>query len=204
MRRMRIIILIFTLMLASVVSEVKASKKQNIVFPINKSISLSEDINNNKKFQESLYAIETEKIIDPLILPISPTLEIEKQKLISKGFKSDYLEIYKNAANRFGLDWQILTAIHKVETGQRGDTFIKSFKGATGPMQFLPSTFKAYAIDGDNDGILNINDIDDAIFTAANYLSKNNEKGGINYAIYRYNHSQSYVNKVKSLASLLY
>jgi len=133
----------------------------------------------------------------------------EKQQQISSknkpektSFKGDFHEIYKQAAGKYGLDWHILAAIHKIETGQSGDTLRKSNCGATGPMQFIPSTFKAYAVDGNGDGVKDIGSVYDSIFTAANYLSANIADGGnIDFAIYRYNHSTKYVNEVKFLAS---
>ncbi len=50
-----------------------------------------------------------------------------------------------------------------------GDT---TYDRAIGPMQFLPATWKANAVDADRDGVANPNDIDDAALTAAAYLCK--------------------------------
>lgn len=48
-----------------------------------------------------------------------------------------------------------------------------SWAGAFGNFQFMPTTYKAYAIDGNNDGYKNITkDIVDAMHSAANYLNK--------------------------------
>lgn len=48
-----------------------------------------------------------------------------------------------------------------------------SWAGAFGNFQFLPSTFKRYAVDGDNDGKINLSaNIIDAMHSAGNYLSK--------------------------------
>ena len=52
------------------------------------------------------------------------------------------------------------------------DKMLGSWAGAMGHFQFMPSTYNAYAIDYDNDGVIDIWDsFDDAIASAANYLS---------------------------------
>src|SRR5688500_4299087 len=61
------------------------------------------------------------------------------------------IAIYEEAADTCeGLEWTVLAAIHKVETGfETGSA--TSGKGAQGPMQFMPATFAAYGVDGDAD-----------------------------------------------------
>lgn len=106
------------------------------------------------------------------------------------------------AATCGGLDWTILAAIHKVETGF-GTGQATSSAGAQGPMQFMPPTFAAYGVDGDGDRRIDINDVDDAIFSAANLLCANGagDPARLTTAIWNYNHSQTYVNEVLTLAS---
>ena len=54
-----------------------------------------------------------------------------------------------------------------------GDKMKGSWAGAMGHFQFMPSTYNAYAVDYDGDGVADIWDsFDDAIASAANYLSK--------------------------------
>ena len=72
---------------------------------------------------------------------------------------------------------------------------------AIGPMQFLPGTFDAWAVDGDNDGAANPHDIDDAVATAAVYLcgpvgQVTDERA----ALRRYNASEAYVDEVLAWA----
>jgi hypothetical protein len=68
---------------------------------------------------------------------------------------------------------------------------------AVGPMQFLPPTFDAWAVDGDGDGLLDPHDLDDAAATAAAYLC--GPAGRIDdeaAALRRYNNSDAYVDDV--------
>ena len=52
------------------------------------------------------------------------------------------------------------------------DKMIGSWAGAMGNMQFMPSTFRAYAVDGDGDGRIDVwNSLPDAFASAAHYLS---------------------------------
>ncbi|MBQ8750405.1 MAG: lytic murein transglycosylase [Alphaproteobacteria bacterium] len=54
-----------------------------------------------------------------------------------------------------------------------GDKIRGSWAGAMGHFQFMPSTYNAYAVDFDGDGVSDIWDnFDDAIASAANYLSE--------------------------------
>jgi len=45
-----------------------------------------------------------------------------------------------------------------------------TYDRAVGAMQFLPSTWRQHEIDADNDGLKDVNDIDDAALAAGNYL----------------------------------
>ncbi|MGI5247041.1 lytic murein transglycosylase [Dactylosporangium sp. CA-139066] len=72
----------------------------------------------------------------------------------------------------------------------------KTWDRAVGPMQFLPSTWRQYGVDADNDGVIDINDIDDAALTAAAYLCANDRDlstlEGWNQAIHSYNVPEEY------------
>ena len=74
---------------------------------------------------------------------------------------------------------------------------------AVGPMQFIPSTWSVVGVDGDSDGQRNPQDIDDAALATAVYLCSGDEDlsttDGQKSAVYRYNHSQEYVDLVLSI-----
>lgn len=109
--------------------------------------------------------------------------------------------IYEAAQARFGVPWQIIEAVHQVESGKSTSTCKKSYAGATGPMQFLPSTWRHYGVDGDGDGSADICNVVDAINGGANLLAANGAaSGNVRRGLFAYNHSQAYVNKVLGVA----
>ncbi|MBU3978735.1 lytic murein transglycosylase [Patescibacteria group bacterium] len=86
--------------------------------------------------------------------------------------QSNYEEVYKAAGEKFGVPWEILYGIHYTETGLRnGEIYNKQGSGAQGPMQFMPGTFRAYAVSAHGDEP-DINDAEDAIYSAANFLAR--------------------------------
>ena len=104
--------------------------------------------------------------------------------LVQQADSTGYDEIYKQAGEKYGVPWQILYGLHLTETGQRdGVIYNGQGSGARGPMQFMPGTFIAYAADGDGDGVPNIDNAKDAIYTAANYLAKH---GSLNNGLRSY------------------
>ncbi len=122
----------------------------------------------------------------------------------ARGIPVDFLGFYRAAAATCSnLPWPVLAAIGQVESGH-GSNPHDSPAGAQGPMQFLPSTFAAYAVDGDQDGVADIRNPADAIFSAAKYLCANGagvSAGALRRAIYRYNHAQWYVALVLRVAA---
>jgi membrane-bound lytic murein transglycosylase B len=77
------------------------------------------------------------------------------------------------------------------------------FDRAVGPMQFIPSTWRVVGVDADSDGERNPQDIDDAALASAVYLCSGDDdlsaEAGQRDAVFRYNHSQSYVDLVLSI-----
>jgi len=96
---------------------------------------------------------------------------------------------YLQAQRRFHVAWYVLAAVNYVESA-----FNKlrnaSTAGAQGPMQFIPSTWRAYGLGGD------VHDPHDAILGAANYLHANGAPRNYYRALFHYNPSNLYVDAV--------
>jgi soluble lytic murein transglycosylase-like protein len=111
--------------------------------------------------------------------------------------------LYANAAATCpGLPASVLAAIHQVETrsAARGEV---SSAGARGPMQFLPTTWSRYGFDANGDGRADIEDLVDAVYSAASYLCANGgaEADGLRSALWNYNHSWAYVEQVLAVSA---
>ena len=91
--------------------------------------------------------------------------------------------------------------ISDTDAGQFDDDPI--YDRAVGPMQVIPSTWSVVGVDGDGDGRRNPQDIDDAALATAVYLCSGDEDlstaAGRQASVYRYNHSQEYVDLVLSI-----
>jgi hypothetical protein len=140
---------------------------------------------------------------------------------------ANYLLAYRQAASRYGIDWAILAAIGKVEC-DHGRTQLPgcnppgtvNVAGATGPMQFLGSTWRrgtppmtvpaagpqtataaeGYAADGDGDRIADVWNPADAIAGAARLLRANGAPRNYERALFAYNHADWYVRDVLEIA----
>ncbi|MGM0750837.1 MAG: lytic transglycosylase domain-containing protein [Bacillota bacterium] len=140
---------------------------------------------------------------------------------------SEYIPIYKAAQEEYGVPWYLLAAHHRVETKFSTMKTLVSPAGAEGHMQFMPCTFVGwshptcsglgkgnipsdqktdpaviekyggYGVDANGDGIADPFQIEDAVFSAANYLARNGAADGkIEQAVFAYNHSDQYVEDV--------
>jgi cell wall-associated NlpC family hydrolase len=123
----------------------------------------------------------------------------------AKAVPADYLGLYKKAGSAFGMPWNVLAGVGKVETNHGRSTLPgvlsgENFAGAGGPMQFLAPTWAAFAVDGNSDGKKDRYDPEDAIPSAARYLKHNGAPGRMRTAIFMYNHSWDYVDLVLSWA----
>jgi membrane-bound lytic murein transglycosylase B len=108
----------------------------------------------------------------------------------------------QRAAAAYGIRWQLLEAVWQIESGKRWYFTGGSYAGARGPCQFMPGTWRAYAEDGNGDGVSDVYDARDCLFGAAKLLARNGAAAGDERrALFAYNHSQSYVTKVLGIAA---
>jgi peptidoglycan LD-endopeptidase LytH len=156
----------------------------------------------------------------------STLLDIGERHTVT-SIPEEYIPVYKEAAEAYGIPWTLLAAHHRIETRFSTMDSLLSPVGAEGHMQFMPCTFVGwsypgcgglgkgeipekdktnpdiikkyggYGVDGNSDGIADPFDIEDAIYSAANYLSKSGAADGdYEKAIFNYNHSEKYVQDV--------
>ena len=120
---------------------------------------------------------------------------------------TNYLQLFQASAAKYcpQLSWTVLAAIGQIESAD-GQNVGPSTAGALGPMQFLPSTWATWGIDGFGPaGPPDIMNPYDAVPSAARYLcasgASSGTQDGIRQAIFAYNHADWYVNEVLGLAS---
>ncbi len=141
---------------------------------------------------------------------------VERNKdRIRKSFEGDSTELKELLAeiesrSDSKANWAIeeLLALEKMDSlsSISIDDIEGSWAGAFGISQFLPSSYVKWAVDGTGDGKINLFDLEDAVFSAANYLKTNGwgettkERRA---AIYHYNNSWEYVNAILMLCHKL-
>jgi hypothetical protein len=102
---------------------------------------------------------------------------------------------YDAAEAEFGVPWNVLAAVHLVET-RFGRIHGDSHAGAQGPMQFMPGTWDAY---GEGD----VHDPRDAIMAAGRYLAASGAPGDLRAALFAYNRSERYVEAILAHAEVM-
>jgi len=118
---------------------------------------------------------------------------------------ASYLHLYRQAGARYQIPWPVLAAIGKVES-DHGRTRLpgvrsgSNWAGACGPMQLgcVPHSKagNAWARYGHGQP----HDPTNAIPAAARYLVDHGARRNLDQALFAYNHSWSYVGRVKLLA----
>jgi membrane-bound lytic murein transglycosylase B len=102
------------------------------------------------------------------------------------------LRHYREAQRRSHVDWRLLAAVNLVESAF-GRLRNDSVAGAQGPMQFIPSTWRAY-------GRGDVHDPRDAILAAGRFLHAAGAPARERAALYAYNPSSLYVAAVERYA----
>ena len=111
------------------------------------------------------------------------------------------LALWQRAGGAYGINWQVLAAINKVESNF-GRNMGPSSAGAIGWMQFMPSTWERWGVDANGDGIADPWNADDAVSAAARYLAASGGQTDISRAVFSYNHAQWYVDEVLQLSQV--
>lgn len=152
------------------------------------------------------------------------TLMDLQDRLGEARIPEEYIPVYKAAEEIYGVPWTLLAAHHRIETRFSTMDPLLSPAGAEGHMQFMPCTFVGwqypgcgglgkgdipeedktnpeviekyggYGVDANGDGIADPFDIEDAIYSTANYLAITGAADGdIEKAVFDYNKSEKYV-----------
>jgi hypothetical protein len=105
------------------------------------------------------------------------------------------LPIYQACGAEYGIPWEVLASINKIETAFGTNTNVSS-AGAVGWMQFLPSSWEQFGLDANGDGKKDPYNPVDAICAAAHYLKLAGGDKDLYQAIFAYNHADWYVQEV--------
>jgi membrane-bound lytic murein transglycosylase B len=118
---------------------------------------------------------------------------------------ADYLRLYRQAGTRYRIPWPVLAAIGKVESDHGrirlpGVRSGSNWAGACGPMQLgcVPGSKAGNAWARYGHG--RPHEPANAIPAAARYLVDHGARHHLDQAIFAYNHSRSYVARVKAIA----
>ena len=134
----------------------------------------------------------------PFAIPSIPS-----SSCAGSGVPPVLIPIYQRAATAYGLGPQgpaVLAGINEIETAFGSNLNISS-AGAMGWMQFIPSTWDTYGTDANGDGVRDPYNPEDAIYSAARYLSAAGMPADTYGAIYAYNHADWYVADVLANAA---
>ncbi|MGG1687625.1 lytic transglycosylase domain-containing protein [Pseudalkalibacillus sp. NRS-1564] len=130
------------------------------------------------------------------------------QPLKKSEVPEEYIDLYREAGEEYDVQWELLAAVHRVETKFSTMSTLESPKGAIGHYQFMPLTwigwsyggsrlgeldkddlvditnldliqkYSGYGKDGNGDGKADPYNLTDAAYTAASYLSANGASEG--------------------------
>lgn len=151
------------------------------------------------------------------------TVQNPRSNYADNEVPKEFKELYENIADKYSIDWEVLAAIHRVETAFSSNN-TKSSAGAIGHTQFMkctwigwgypgcqgglgnadvpedeytdPEKIKKYGgegVDGNGNGKADPNEISDALSATAEKLYNDGVNDDIEKAIFNYNRSDDYV-----------
>ncbi len=135
--------------------------------------------------------------------------EIDSTKYSKDEYNNLVNKIYKRSQKKSSWAINELIAMYELEQENKlkFDNIYGSWAGAFGYSQFLPSSYKKWAVDGNNDNYINLFEFEDAVYSIANYLKvhgwNNNNEEQQRKAIFAYNNSNKYVDAVLILSKKL-
>jgi len=148
----------------------------------------------------SLMLATDSAIVEQHVQSVMSDLEIDSTKIDSvRGF------VQAKATKKTRWAAEQLKALDSIQRDGTMNimTLRGSWAGAFGLSQFLPSSYRQWAVDGNNDKEINLDHLSDAIHSVANYLATNGWGPTIRQrraAVHHYNNSQAYVDAVFTLA----
>jgi murein DD-endopeptidase MepM/ murein hydrolase activator NlpD len=146
------------------------------------------------------FVLPTAEVPNGAELTLAPTWLTPPVEPVQVGY-DQLLDLWKKAGEAYGVPWNVLAAINKIESNF-GRNMGPSSAGAVGWMQFMPSTWLRWGTDANGDGVADPWNPVDAIYSAARYLAASGAATDIRRAVFAYNHAVWYVNDVLALAQL--
>lgn len=137
-------------------------------------------------------------------------MEIIKEKVAERYPEQDFEELIPRIERKANWGYRELLTLFSIAKDRFYIDLLNlrgSWAGAFGLCQFLPSSYKNSAVDGDGDGFVDLFTPIDAFHSVGNYLKKSGWSTSTESqrrAVRSYNNSTYYVNTVLDLASRLY
>jgi surface antigen len=154
------------------------------------------------------------------------TVQNPRSEYAQNEVPKEFKKLYKNIADKYDIDWQLLAGIHRVETAFSSNVQSSS-AGAIGHTQFMKCTWAGWGaggcsgslgnanipkkeytdpktikkgggegVDGNGNGKADPMEISDALSATAKKLKKDGANESPEKAVHSYNHSSEYVSKV--------
>lgn len=144
---------------------------------------------------------------EPEFVESNTQIVLKAKNLDSTRHDSVFASIEKRAQRKVNWATSQLKALATIQKNKTMNTLALygSWAGAFGYTQFLPSSYLSWAADGTNDGLIDLYQFDDAIYSVANYLATNGwgpTDAEQRKAVHHYNNSDDYVNAVLKLAKM--